>query len=256
MRNSIKLLTLSCAIFVAFGTSSCEKEQVNPIEPTPPAEVIIPDEKLRNAIKAALNLDASATINVENILLLDTLDINGRNDLTGEISGIAALTGLAAATELVYLNFGATAVTDLAPIAGLRKVKYLRLNTTAVTDLSPISQYTTLIYFNANSTTGITDISPLAGNAGLQEAILRGVPFGNAGMSTIAGLTALYRLNMRSTAVTDISVLGTLMSNGTLLDTTPGANEAGGATLDLRGLTVDCTILDPYRSQISNLDGC
>lgn len=251
------MLTIAVTLFVGFGLSSCKKEETpTPQPPAPAAEVNVPDEKLRNAIKAALNLGAADVITVENIKQLDTLDIDGGADLSGNISGIADLTGLEAATELEYLHMGNTAVTDLTPIAGLRKVKYLRFNNTGITSIAAISQWTSLIYFNANTVTGLTDISPLAGNTGLQEAILRDVPFGNAGMTTIASLTSLYRLNMRSTGVTDISALVTLMSNGTLLDSTPGAAAAGGATLDLRGNTVDCTLLDPYRSQIANLDGC
>ena len=75
-------------------------------------------------------------------------------------------------------------------------------------------------------------------------------------MATIAKFVNLYRLNMRGTGVTDIQELVNLMSKGALLDSTPGANEAGGATLDLRGLTIDCSLIDSYKDQISNLDGC
>nr|WP_037319788.1 leucine-rich repeat domain-containing protein [Salegentibacter sp. Hel_I_6] len=138
----------------------------------------------------------------------------------------------------------------------MQNLEYLRFNNTGVTDLSPLAGYTSLTYFNANTVTGITDISPLAGNTGIKEIILREVPFGNEGMATIANFTNMYRINMRSTGVTDITVLGELMAQGALLDTTDGADEAGGADLDLRGLSIeDWSPIEPYLDQISNLEG-
>jgi Leucine-rich repeat (LRR) protein len=256
MKKLFPVYPLFLVFFLAFSAFSCKKEGTPVPQPPIAAEVNVPDAKLRNAIKAALNLSAADKITVENILALDTLNIDGGADSIGNISGIADLTGLEAATELTYLHMGNTAVTDLTPLAGLRKVKYLRFNNTGVTSIEAIRQWTSLLYFNANTVTGLTDISPLAGNTGLQEAILRNVPFGNPGMTTIAGLTSLYRLNMRATGVTDITALVSIMNAGGLLNSTPGAAAAGGATLDLRGNTVDCTLLDPYRSQIANLDGC
>ncbi|CAN5412740.1 hypothetical protein BH23BAC3_BH23BAC3_16770 [soil metagenome] len=132
----------------------------------------------------------------------------------------------------------------------------IRFNNTDITDISPIAGYTTLTYFNANTVPGITDISALAGNENLQVAILRNVPFGNEGMETIRELTSLYRINMRNTGVTDITVLGELMADGALLDSTPGAEENGGADLDLRELDIeDWSPIEPYNDQITTIDG-
>lgn len=106
-------------------------------------------------------------------------------------------------------------------------------------------------------TDGYDDIDSFSRNTSLKELILRSVPFGNAGMTTIRNFTSLYRINIRSTGVTDISVLAELMSKGALLDTTPEAAAAGGATLDLRGLTgIDCSLLAPYKARISTIEGC
>lgn len=237
-------------LMIAMG---CSKD--DPIIEEEEAELVsIPDALLLAEVKAALGLGAAEDVNVENILELDTLVLDAGEKLT--LADLADLTGLQAATNLVYLHFGGTAVTDISPISGLRKVQYLRFNNTAVTDLSALSAYTTLTYFNINTVTGVTNISPIAGNTGLKEIILRDVPFGNDGMATIANFTSLYRINMRGTGVTDITVLGQLMAGGALLDTTPGAETAGGADLDLRGLSVeDWTPIAPYLSQISNLEG-
>lgn len=257
--NMLNWSILTAIFFLSFSLSSCSDDDEDDTPPvTPPAaEVVFPDEFLEAQVKLALGLSADQTIDEQNILALDTLNINGSDDLPGgPISSISDLTGLEAAVNLIYLRFGGTAVTDLSPISDLTNIQYLRMNNTGVTDLSPISGYTTLTYFNANSTIGITDISPLSGNSGLKVAILRAVPFGDAGMSTVANWTTIYRINMRDTGVTDIAVLVELMEQGALLDSTPGAAEAGGADLDLRGLSIDCSLLDPFTSQISNLDGC
>ncbi|GEM_PF-754940 len=225
-------------------------DQISDLSGVPANEtVIIPDPLLEDFVRNLLEIDPQNDVTTLYMTGIDTLNINN-------INAISDLTGLEFAPNIRYLRFGGTSVTDLNPIQGLEKVEYLRLNDTNVTDISPISGYTTLTYFNANSTTGITDISPLEGNENLQVAILRSVPFGNDGMSTIRTLTSLYRLNMRNTGVTDISILGEMMAEGALIDSTPGAEAAGGATLDLRQLNIsDYSPIEPYIDQITNLDG-
>lgn len=234
-----------------------EEEEEEEEEPTV-KEITFKDARLAAQVKLALGLGENDAITEDNILELEKLTIDGSKDVSanGDIREITDLGGLEHAVNLTYLHFGETKITDLTPIAGLRKMDYLRMNDTGVTDLSPLSGYTTLTYFNANTTTGIIDISPLAGNTGMKEIILRSVPFGNEGMTTIANFTTMYRINMRATGVTNITVLGQLMSQGALLDSTPGAAAEGGATLDLRGLDVeDWSPIEPYLDQISNLEG-
>lgn len=240
-------------LLIAVSFTACTKDED---DMDPPQVVNFPDALLLAQVKAKLGLSATEEVNTENILQLDTLNVVGEDDLTGNLSGIADLTGLEAATNLVYVRFGGTQVTDLTPIKDLEKVEYLRFNNTEITDISPISGYTKLTYFNANTVTGLTDISPLAGNTGLKELILRSVPFGNAGMATIANFTEIYRINMRSTEVTDISVLVSLMAGGALQNSTAGAAEAGGASLDLRGLDIDCSVIADYVANIADLEGC
>lgn len=262
MKNNLKFIFLSS--FFTFFLLACSsddnsiatKDDDNPVNPI--VEVSFVDARLEAQVKLALGLSQDEAITVENILDLEELNLDGEDDLSpnGDIREIAHLGGLEFAENITYLRFGSTMVTDLSPISGLKKVEYLRFNNTGVTDLSPLTDYTTLTYFNANTTTGITDISPLAGNTGIKEIILREVPFGNAGMATLANFTTMYRINMRSTGVTDITVLGQLMAQGALLDSTPGAAQEGGATLDLRGLNIDdWSPIEPYIDQISNLSG-
>ncbi len=253
-KNIFSILGMALLLFsTLFFAVSCSDDD----EPQGIQEVAIPDPLLLAQVKIALGLGVNETVNTQNILGLDTLNLDASSDISGTTFGdIEDLTGLEFAENLVYLHLGATSVTDLTPIKDLEKISYLRINNTAITDLSPIAGFTSLTYFNANTVRGITDISPLAGNTGLKEIILRDVPFGNAGMATIRNFTVLYRINMRSTGVTDITVLGELMEEGALLDSTPGAAAAGGADLDLRGLEVDdWSPIEPFLEQISNIEG-
>lgn len=250
-RTFNQLFTLPVLALAFLMASGCKKDEGNTNEVKPPAtptEVVVPDAKLATQIKARLKLGTNDKIDTENILKLDTLNIDGEADLGGAKSEIASLVGLEKATNLVYLHFGYTKVTDLTPIKDLKKVKYLRMNNTTVSNLSPVSGYSTLTYFNANSAVQIKDISALGNNAGLKELILRDVVFGNAGMATIAKFTKLYRLNIRGTGITNIAVLGELMSKGALLKTTEGAAAAGGdASIDLRGNAItDYSPIAPY----------
>ncbi|HLW41425.1 MAG TPA: hypothetical protein VKY82_03560 [Flavobacterium sp.] len=276
MKKSLKILFM-LSFFMLFITTSCSSDDSivtdkvdvdddnnnddddNDDDNDPVVkEIHFNDARLAVQVRLALGLSENDAVTEENILNLTELEIDGEGDITpnGNIREISDLSGLEYAENLTYLHFGATKVTDLTPIGGLKKMDYLRMNDTDVTDLSPLSGYTTLTYFNANTARGITDISPLVGNTGIKEIILREVPFGDAGMATIANFTSMYRINMRATGVTDITVLGELMAQGALLDSTPGAAAAGGATLDLRGLSVeDWSPIEPYIDQISNLDG-
>ncbi|CAN5412669.1 hypothetical protein BH23BAC3_BH23BAC3_16760 [soil metagenome] len=254
---TIKALTM-VFIMLSLLLSGCgSNDPVSIDEPDEVETVTFPDALLEAQIRIALDIDDDEDITPDMMLQLEEFNIDASDNFSGDISGIEDLTGLEYAKNLTLLRLSYTSVTDLSPISELENIEYLRFNNTAITDISPISGYTSLTYFNANTVTGLEDMSPLAGNSGLQTAILREVPFGNAGMSTIRQLTSLHRINMRDTGVTDITVLGELMAEGALLDTTPGAiEENGGADLDLRGLSIeDWSPIAPYVDQINDFDG-
>lgn len=260
--NNKFLLTLGALAMLLAGSlfiSACSSDPTssNDDEDIEIEIVNFADQRLLTQVRLALDIESDVEITPDLMLELDTLNINAGNDTSGELTGISDLTGLEFALNLVYLRLSATSITDLSPISGLEKIDYLRFNNTPITNLSPLSNITSLTYFNANSVTGITDISPLSGNTGLRTAILRNVPFGNEGMETIRNFTTIHRINMRDTGVTDISVLGELMADGALLNSTPFAQEEnGGAVLDLRGLDVDdWSPIAPYIDQINDLSG-
>jgi Leucine-rich repeat (LRR) protein len=255
--KTINLLMLMLAL-VFSSCGSDDPISVDPDNDQDEVEVVeFPDALLEAQIRLALDIADDEDITPELMLTLEELNIDASEDFSGDISDISNLSGLEYAENLTYFRFGYTSVTDLSPISDLENIEYLRFNNTDITDISPISGYTSLTYFNANTVTGLEEISPLAGNTGLQTAILREVPFGNEGMTTIRQLTSLHRINMRNTGVTDITVLGELMAEGALRDSTPGAiEENGGADLDLRGLTIaDWSPVAPYVDQINEFDG-
>ena len=258
MKYSYKTLTglLSVMLIMAITFTACSNSTGTTDEDEEPILVSFSDPLLEAQVRIALEINANTEITPELMLELEILDIDASNDTSGDLSGISDLTGLEYALNLNYLRLSSTDVTDLTPISGLENIEYLRFNNTAITDISPISNFTKLTYFNANTVTGLTDISPLSGNTGLQTAILRNVPFGNAGMETIRNFTSLHRINMRSTGVTDITVLGEIMAAGALQNSTPGADENSGGTIDLRGLDIsDYSPIAPYISNIANVDG-
>jgi len=256
--KSLTMMFIMLSLLLS-GCGSDDPVSVDPTEDDPDEIEVVefPDALLEAQIRLALDIDDEEEITPELMLTLEELNLDASDDFSGELSDISNLTGLEYAENLTFLRLSYTSVTDLSPISDLENIEYLRFNNTAITDISPISGYTSLTYFNANTVTGLEDISPLAGNTGLQTAILREVPFGNEGMSTIRQLTSLHRINMRDTGVTDITVLGELMAEGALLDSTPGAiEENGGADLDLRGLTIaDWSPVAPYVDQINEFDG-
>jgi Leucine-rich repeat (LRR) protein len=154
---------------------------------------------------------------------------------------------------LTELDARSLPIQSIAGIERLPNLTFLRLDGTEVTDLSPMSSLSQLDYFNINTTTGITDISPLANNTELGTLIARNVPFGNDGMSTIANFTKLHRLNMRNTGVTDLSVLAGLMAAGALQNENAPENNA---ILDIRENEVEdfCVIFD-FIDNIADLSG-
>ena len=184
---------------------------------------IFPDGVFEAAVRNALGVGSDDEITDEMLLGLEELDARG------------------------------VPIESIEGIEKMPNLTFLRLDGTNVTDLSPMLALSKLNYFNINSTTGITDISPLANNTELGTLIARNVPFGNEGMTTIANFTKLYRLNMRNTGVTDLSILADLMSQGALQNENAPNNTA---ILDIRELEIeDFCVIFQYIGNIGDLSG-
>ncbi len=240
--NTKTILLLLLAPLLAFSLASCGDDDGGPTG----EDELIPDAVLRNAILVELE-KTSGPLTEADLLAVTELDVRDLPVIT--IEGIEKM------TNLEHLNLHGTQVTDASPVAGLTKLKYLRFSSTNVSDISAVANLTNLEYFNINGQENITDISPLANATELRELILRDVPLGNAGMNTLANFTKLYRLNLRNTGVTDLSVLGELMSEGALQD-----NDGAGieAEIDLQELVIPNTAgndgwapIRPYYNNIS-----
>lgn len=142
-----------------------------------------------------------------------------------------------------------------ASVAGVEKMPnltFVRLDGTTVTDLTPFSSHTKITYFNINSVEGITNISALGNNSNLGTLIARNIKFGNQGMETIGKFKKIWRLNMRNTGVTDLTVLATLMKDGALQDS---MSPDGTAILDIREIEADFCVISSFVSKIGNLSG-
>ncbi|PRY85515.1 leucine-rich repeat domain-containing protein [Mongoliibacter ruber] len=151
------------------------------------------------------------------------------------------------------LDLRGTTTSSVAGVEKMPNLTFVRLDGTEVTDLTPFSEHTKITYFNINSVTGITDISPLGNNADLGVLIARNIAFGNEGMETIAKFKNLWRLNMRNTGVTDLSVLAELMEEGALQN--EKAPEGEVAILDIREIEADFCVIAAYRDEIGDLSG-
>lgn len=176
-----------------------------------PEEISIPDDNLAQIVRDLIDLPESEAFSTENVLLVDTLNL--RN------SGVENLEGLQYMTNLVYLDCREQNISDVSPISDLTQMTWLSLRETAITDISALQKLDNLLYLNLNRMGTITDISPIAGATQLQELILREVQMGNSGLEIIgSNFLQLYRLNMRSTGVSDLIPLVNLMTNGNLQD--------------------------------------
>ena len=144
-------------------------------------EVHIPDAELAKAIREELGLGAGARITAAAMRGLTELKVSDR--------GIADLTGLEHATQLVSLDLWDTDVSDISALANLTKLVSLSLSYTDVSDISALANLTNLVSLGFSG----TDVSDI---------------------SVLANLTNLVSLNLDETDVSDISALANLTSHG------------------------------------------
>ena len=165
----------------------------------PSPDVVIRDAKLRSAIWRALDRAGGTRITVADMEIL--------TDLVADKSQIRDLTGLEAAANLTFLDFGENNIGDLSPLAGLTNLTRLNLESNNIKDLSPLAGLNSLTRLNLRSN-NIKDLSPLAGLTNLMDLDLF---YNNASnLSPLAGLNSLTRLNLRSNNVKNLSPLAGL----------------------------------------------
>ena len=164
------------------------------------AAVDIPDPNLRAAIETALSKAQGEPIAPSEMSILMRLE--------APEAGVRNLTGLEHATNLTYLDFWKSSVSDISPVAGLTKLTHLGfVDNNVISDISALAGLTNLtaLWVNGNN---ISDISPLAGLTKLSRL---GLDNNNiSDISALAGLTNLSLLNLRSNSILDISPLANL----------------------------------------------
>ena len=164
------------------------------------AAVDLPDPNLRAAIETGLSKAKGNPITPSEMAALTRLE--------APEAGVRNLTGLEHATNLTYLDFWKSSVSDLSPVAGLTHLTHLGFAANnAISDVSALAGLTNLtaLWVNGNS---ISDISPLAGLTKLSRL---GLDNNNiSDISALAGLTNLSLLNLRSNSILDISPLANL----------------------------------------------
>ena len=162
----VVLLALSSLLLSAYA-------QANGVANEPPDPATwMPDANLRNAVRAALHLNANESLTQQKLLNL--------NVLKASRLGITDLTGLEYATNLTHLYIGGNLISDITPLAHLTNLKSLSIGGNQISDLTPLVNLIGLrgLYIGGNL---ISDINPLA------------------------NLTNLRRLGILRNAVTDIS---------------------------------------------------
>ena len=112
----------------------------------------LPDANLRSAVEAALGKSAGDTITEADMARLQSFGVQNAQ--------ISDLTGLEAATNLVWLFLDGNSITDLSPLSGLSNLSLLSLTQNDISDVSPLSEVTSLRYLLLDKNR-ITDFSPI-----------------------------------------------------------------------------------------------
>ena len=166
------------------------------------AAIDIPDTNLRAAVEAALGKAQADPITPSEMATLTRLE--------EPEAGVRNLTGLEHATNLTYLDFWKSSVSDISPVAGLTKLTHLGFAANnAISDVSVLAGLTNLtaLWVNGNS---ISDISPLAGLTKLTRLGLSNNSLSDS--SALAGLTNLTLLKLSNNSISDISALAGLIN--------------------------------------------
>ena len=164
------------------------------------AAIDIPDTNLRTVVETALGKADGDPITPSEIAALMSLE--------EPEAGVRNLTGLEHATNLTYLDFWKSSVSDISPVAGLTNLTHLGFAANnAISDVSALVGLTNLtaLWVNGNS---ISDISPLAGLTKLTRLGLSNNSISD--ISALAGLTNLTLLKLNHNSILNISSLANL----------------------------------------------
>ncbi len=129
---------------------------------------LVPDDNLREALRAKLELDPKEKITSTLLAAVTTLELRSLR--------ITDLTGLEHATKLTELDLRGNAVTDISPLRGLTALTTLRLSNNRILDIRPLGNLTALTALSLNNN-----------------------PLDRAHLPVLKSLTRLKRLELQNT---------------------------------------------------------
>lgn len=164
---------------------------------------------------------------------------------------IADIAPLGFLRKLRVLDLRENRITEISPLGNLAALEELNLRDNYISDITALEDCQNLVYLNLHSNYNIKSIEPIAKLTNLQVLILRNVPVGDQ-ISVLRNLKNLYRLNLRNCNITDLEVLGELMSMGALQDDPDSGIEA---EVDIRdnNLHADPDYYEPVRKWWGNI---
>ncbi|PKN94566.1 MAG: hypothetical protein CVU44_05645 [Chloroflexi bacterium HGW-Chloroflexi-6] len=135
-------------------------------------------------------------------------------------------------------------IENIVPLSHFYGLQELNLRGNRIKNIESLAGLTGLVSLNLHSNPVETGLDGLSNLQNLQTLIMRNVVIGED-FHFLASLTKLQRLNIRNSAISDVSVLVELMQAGVLQDNV----EAGiYASVDLLEMNLTANGDDPYRS--------
>ena len=200
---------------------------------------LVPDDALRAAIEAALDLPAEAELTRAVMQKLTTLEAGLRS--------INDVSGLEHAENLTALNLEGNAIKELTPIAGLLKLTFLDLSGNAVSDLAPLERLTVLETLDLSGN-AISNLTPIAGLTVLETLDLSGNAIHD--IDALSDLDALITLHLNKNPIEDLAPLARLTGLQTLALRTCAVKDIAA----ISGLT-ELLALDLSGNAISDITG-
>jgi len=230
---------------------------ISPLSPLDNLKTLELQNNLIQDVSALQQLKSLKTLNLGNNQGFDLTPLAGLNQLK-----VLNLDNLPVGDDVIVLgdkhdleelSIANGLITDIAPLQELKHLTSLNLRDNDIVDLSPLSSLTKLEYLNIQSNQNVDSILPIRDLTLLEKLDIQNVPVGEE-VSALANLNRLEFLDARNCAITDTTVLGRLMANGTLQD-----NQKIGktASIDLRDNPISVTQEDSYspiREYWENID--
>ena len=238
------------------------------------------DPNLEKAVREKINQPKSPITRLD-VLAITELDVSGREvrrlegieslnrlaELSLANNAVEDLSPLADLGMLVVLNLDNNQISDLEtvrfdeithlglrslslrdnsieniePLSHFYSLQELNLRGNRIKNLEPLAGLTGLVSLNIHSNPVNTGLDALSSLRDLQELIMRNVVIGD-NYHFLGNLRKLQRLNIRNTGITDMSVVGSLMSMGALQDDIKSGIKA---VIDIR----DNPVLQPTAGQ-------